>query len=476
MGVFSWLAARFSRSTVMAPIESVQTPALYFQHTRIGGSLTPEDVSSILRERDTGYMYRFVDLVSEARAKDCHLESVLETRELAAASMNWAVTPATEKRADKKIADWCTDWLKAFGTSIPSTDDDEPRDLRTLIAHLTGSGNLFGYAVAETIFEKDGAYVVPVGCNPLHPRRFVYRLGDGRLCHWDMFGNIPYPGTDLAAEYPGRFVVHRPRLNGDTSAREGYGATLMWAALFRNWSIADWLKLAEIAWKPWRIGYYEKGSQREDIAALQNAMQTLTTNGVAWLPKTVEFDVAWAKQRGSGSHGELAAFLAAEMSKCVLGATLAVEQGRVGSQALGKVHDEMKEDRRDADGWAAASSIRRMMIAPAVRLNFGRDAKIPGFALVPPRSVDIVQFSMAVKNFSDAGLVMDAVEIRELATLKNPEDGAETIGGAAPAPVPPPIGGPKKPAPVPQLPPASPPTEDPNVKPGEKPAKKALAA
>ena len=87
MGFFSWLAARFSTSQVVQPVEMVATPSLYYQHTRIGGSLTPEDVSNILRTADTGYMWRLADLANESRQKDCHLQSILGTREMAIAGM-----------------------------------------------------------------------------------------------------------------------------------------------------------------------------------------------------------------------------------------------------------------------------------------------------------------------------------------------------------------------------------------------------
>ena len=289
----------------------------------------------------------------------------------------------------------------------------------------------FGFACLETLFERDGGYVVPIGHLPVAHRRFVYDLERGRLRFWDVFGTLPYPGLDLMAEYPGRFVLYQPRINGDVAAREGLARLLVWAALFRSWSIADWMKLAEIAWKPWRIGSYEKGASKEDVAALIRAMQNLTTMGVAWLPKTASIDIEWAKNRGEAQHQSMATFLGGEMSKAILGATLTMEQGRVGSQALGDVHNELRHDLRDADAVGVASAFRRTCIAPAVRLNFGRDARIPDFKLFAEKSVDLVALSNAVLNFSNAGLRIPADWARGLAGIPTPEEGAELIGGVA---------------------------------------------
>lgn len=436
MGLFSWLAARFSRSQVVEPVEVVATPALYYQHTRIGGSLTPEDVSNILRTADTGYMWRLADLANESRQKDGHLQAILGTREMAPAGLRPSVIPASDDPKDVLIAEWVTDWLTNFGTK-PAGPGEAPRDLRYLIQHLAG-GNYFGYAVAETLFSKDGKYVVPTGCSPIAPRRFAFDIETGRFMFWDVQGGIPYPGTDLMAEFPGRFIDFHPRINGDYEAREGLCRVLVWAALFRNWATADWMKLAEIAWKPWRIGVYNSGrdktnpisATKEDKAVLRSALENIASSGIAVVPDTAKLNVEWPS-RGSGSaqHEGLCRFLAGEMSKATLGQTLTTEQGKVGSQALGNVHNEVRHDIRDSDAYAIAAVIRRDMIAPAVRLNFGASARIPGFELIADQVIDIGQFSVGVKNLSDAGVAMPAKWVRSQMAMPDPVKGDELVGG-----------------------------------------------
>lgn len=429
MGVFSWLAGRFGRTQALAPVDIISEPALYNQHTRIGGGLTPADVSEILSEVDTGYLYRYVDLFNESRQKDCQLQAVCATREMAVAGMRFEVLPASPKRQDKKIADFTREWLTNFGTGPIQNDDEEPKDLRCLASHLTGA-NIFGFSFAETLFARDGAYVVPTGCVPVAHRRFVYDLSQGRLRFYDMFGALPYPGIDLMSDYPGRFVLYTPRINGDVPYREGLGRALVWAALFRSWSIADWMRLAELSWKPWRIGTYQKGvTGKEDKAALIRALQNLTTNNVAWIPDSTSIAIEWAKgNKGESAHAGMAAFLGAEMSKAVLGATLTVEQGDVGSRALGDVHNEVRHDIRDSDAMGISAAIRRTLIAPTVRLNFGLDAAIPGFAFHPEKSVDLVQLSLAVMNLVNAGLKIPAEWARGLAGIPAPKETDEIIG------------------------------------------------
>lgn len=431
MGFFSWLSAKVSPTKVVKSVEVVASPALYNQHQRIGGSLTPEDVSSIMREADSGYIYRLVDLFNESRQKDCHLQSVLGTREMAVSQMRPVILPATPSAQDRKIADWCSEWIANFGTGDSrDSDGDEPKDLRTLIAHLQG-GVTFGHATAETLYAKDGAYVIPIGAVPLSQRRFIFNLADGRLRFWDVQGSAPYPGTDLTATYPGKFIQFQPRVNGDVESREGLCRVLCWAALFRNWDMGDWMKLAEVAWKPWRIGSYNKAEvSGEDVQILQMAMQALTTSGVAWIPNSVSIAVEWPKSKGDAQHAVLASFLGKEMSKAVLGQTMSTEDGSSLGQA--KVHNEVRHDVRDNDGCNISACLRRRLLAPAVRLNFGRDALIPLFSLQADEPVNLLEFSGSVLNFSKAGLAMPAKWVRGKVGIPEPEGDEELIEAPAP--------------------------------------------
>lgn len=430
MGLFSWLAARMTRSQLVEHVDVVAPPALYNQHNRIGGSLTPEDVTAIMRHADAGYMYRLVDLANESRQKDCHLQSNLGMREMAVAGLRIQVTPASDDAEDERAADFTRDFLANFGTDHT---DSQAKDLRHLISHLQGA-HYFGYAGAETLFERDGGYLVPIGAEPIAARRFVFDQASGRIRFWDVVGTVPYPGTDLLTEFPGKFIIYQPRVNGDVESREGLMRVLTWAALFRNWGLSDWLKLAELAWKPMRIGVYKKaGASAPDIAILRQAAQQLTTNNVAVLPDTVELLIEWAK-RGSGQaqHAELCGFLASEMSKAILGATLTAEQGRVGSHALGAVHNEVRHDIRDADAFGAAAIVRRQLVAPTLRMNFGRAVRIPNLALIGDDTPDLAQFAAAMKDLSLAKTRIPAQWVRARVGSPEPKDGEELIGDMTP--------------------------------------------
>ena len=373
-------------NTLLRParVAEVAAPPLWFNNQRIGGELTPEEVASIIIRADQGFQYQLIDLAREAREKDCHLHACLSTFELSLAGMDVQIIPASDSVQDREIATWVEGFLTAFGPT--AANDEMALGLPDLIQHLA-SGYYYSRAVAELIWEKRDGKTVPVTAVPIGARRFVYDQTSSELRFFDYSGSAAYPGLNLLEEFPDRFIQFCPNVLGTGAAREGLMRPLIWASLFRTWSIRDWLALAEMAWKPWRVGYYDKDkySSDADIQKLLDAVNYMTTSGATMLPNNVELKVHWPEAKGGrndSQHLALASFMADEMTKAILGTTLVAQQGNVGTQALGTVHNEIRKDRRDAAARAVAAVLRTQVVARAVRRNYGNDVPIPGVALV----------------------------------------------------------------------------------------------
>jgi phage gp29-like protein len=437
------------------------------QFQRIGGNLTPATVSSVICQADTGDVSRLIDLANEARQKDCHLHGVLQTREIGLSSTPWEIRPFVkrgrkEPRAkDRALAAWVEDSLKAIvgGPNIEAGASQELAGFTKLLAHLAGAV-YYGFAVAEVVWGKVAGRLVPIGFNLISARRFIFDQADGRL-KWRDEG-FPKP-IDILEEFPaGKFIVFQPRINGDVPCREGLVRPLMWAALFRNWDIRDWLSLAEIAWRPWRTGVYKKGANKEDIDHLYDALQRLTADGVGAFPDTTDFKIHWPANgvsSGQSMHGALAEFLAGEMSKAVLGQTLTTESGSRGARSLGEVHDKVRKDIAVFDATGAAACVMAMLVTPMVRLNTGTTTAVSEFTFVTETREEIKAFSEGVKNLQSAGTRISAKWVRERVGMPEPDEDEEILAPLPPAGTTPPSsdGEPKDP------------DADPSKEPEEKP-------
>ncbi len=423
-----WLSNALARAgSVFSRAVAVELPREPLQMGRLGGSLTPADVSQILLDADMGRLQRRVDLFDESRQKDGTLHAVCSARESEVARLRPQVTPASSRRRDKKIAAWVAEWITAFGADEMGP---RPRDLSTLIRHLQ-SALWHGHAVSGIVYERDGGYEVPRACDPVHPRRFIYdEAGTLRLYDLDL-PTIAWPGIDLLSEYPGRIVQYQPHVTGATVAREGLATALLWLALFRNWTVRDLMQLAELAWKPYRYAKFNKPAVNINDRDIAHKLRELTSNGFAVFPDCVDLTIEWAKQSGTSGgtgHLDLIAFLAAEMSKAVLGSTLVMDQSRVGSQALGKVHEKRLNTFIDADAAGVASILRRQVIGPAVRHNFGRDAAVPGFSLVTEDATDFLAVAQGFHALRLSGLRVVARDARDRLGLSEPLPGDEIFG------------------------------------------------
>lgn len=461
----SWVGVSISESRAQSrrpdPSLVVSTLPISLQLQRIGGALTPMQVSEIIRLADTGYMYGLMDLANEMRQKDCHLQGVLQTREIAIQGLPWQVIPAGngEKLKNRKRAEFVTDCLKQM-SGISGLENIV--GLPDVIAH-TAAGDFYGHAVTETLWVKDRGKLVPMGGKPVAPRRFVYGVRDGALRWFDAAGGVPgegttYPGVALQEEYPGRFIIYQPRITGDVSCREGLVRPLMWAALFRNWTTRDWLTLAELAWKPWRTGKFKKGAAAADIRNLEAILDAMTSSGVAVYPDTTEIELHWPDNstKGNSSHKELIDAMGNEMSKCVLGQTETTQptKGGLGGQGKDSQHNDVRKDIRDARAKAIAAIIQRDLVDWIIRLNFGDDAALhesPQFQFIIDDAVDPVAFSTMVMNLRDpnVGLRIPAHWVREQLGIPEPEEDDEVLGPTPPddedIPIDPVTGLPKEP-------------------------------
>lgn len=429
---------RAAAGKLVGPLSAIEKQRPLTQQYLYVGVQKPDDVASIMRLADTGYMYRICDYWEEQLNRDCHLGSIVFRREHAPSRLKWQIIPASEKRRDVKIAAWVELTLQRLG-EVEHRESRElgltPHSLADLFVHLNGA-NIYGYAGSEIAWSKVDGRVVPAGALPMPPRRFIYAQHDGSLRWSDVTGGPPesaYPGKDLLRDYAaGRFVVHRPRVNGAVGTREGMIRPLLWASTFRTWTIGDWMKLAELAWKPYRWGTYDSTAGDDDKIALENALQLLMAQGWASLPSRTELHIEYAKgnAQGLGQHGALCAFLGAEMSKRVLGATLTVEEGNKGTARTAGVHQDVERDILIVDARAEEATIQRQLVAPLVRANFG-SVGLPRFVFVTEDVGDMKAIAEAVDKFRGAGNLTGIPMrwVRQVLGCPEPDEGEEVLGG-----------------------------------------------
>ena len=434
----------YEAAALRAPPSAFLARAPYndrFQY-RLGSALTPQALTAIQRQADIGYLYQWVDALDELREADPHLHAELFRREAMVAGAAWDLeAPEDSGEAGARVADY----VKRVLCDLDGRGD-MALSFPDLLHHLQ-QGCYYGRAVAEVIWSQDGRR--PVAVEFVHPRRLAYAT-DWRIHLWDATGSgagvgvaqtdaerafAMFPGVPLDAFPAGKFIVHRPRVRGGYPTREGLGRTVCWYSLFKRFSMRDFLALAEWAGRGLRVGQYNSGTgpdaptraAPEDVAALQEALEAMSSTVSVVIPDTTKLEVMDAPSVNA-VHERLVAICNGEMSKAIVGSTLASDVGTTGgNRALGEVHERvtLMIARRDAE--VLAATLKRDLIAPMVRRQFGASAPVPAitFATDPGQDLDALakRLDIAVR----AGVNVSQSDARQMLQIPDPAEGATLL-------------------------------------------------
>jgi phage gp29-like protein len=381
-------------------------------------------VSSILAQADMGQTYRLVDLTHDGRQKDGTLHAALSLAEQAVSQLKWQVKPPPKASAkEKKICDAFSD----FFTNAENRSD--------FIAHSIGEGRLFGHATTEARWVVDGNYLGPNHFKPIHCRRFGFRGSDGALVFTSQTGMNPDQGIELLKEFaPGNFVQVRQRVNGDVGVREGLARLVVWFAQGRNWTYRDMMQMAEIAWKPKRIGKYKRGAQNEDILLLKKILLDIMTSGAAVHSEDVEIELLWpqgASSSGGASksvHQALLQWIGGELSKAIIGSADQLEPGENGARAAVETRSQNPKMIRDANAGNCGDHITRQLLVPFTRYNGGDRVRPGTFEFITDDPADLEKLSKAILNLKNAGARVGEKWFYENSNITEPTAGERVIG------------------------------------------------
>ena len=425
-----------SRSTTASPQDRYQR--------RLGAGLTPQIITAVMREADTGRMVGWADLLDEVRQGDPHLQCDLGKRELSVAGAEFEIRlpPGASKREGAKALRLCQDAIDG----IEAPRGSLAVSFRGAVQRLL-SATYHGRAGIEAVYARDGRYLLPRELYPIHARRLSWsNERDWQLYLYDATsGDTPYarfPGIAVgnAAAFPaGKLMIHTAAPFGTYPTREGLGRAVVWYSAFKRWTVRDWLAFAEWAGRGLRVGKYATGrdpskdarANEDDKAALQDALDAMSSTVTTVIPDTTDLDITTVSD--NSVHGELVKLCNGEMSKVILGGTLTSDPGDKGARSLGEVHLRAMTQLLAADAAMVADTIRRDLFAPLVQINLGDRAPVPAivFAVEPPEDAKSRAERLAL--YMQHGLTVPAAWLRNLESIPDPTDGEAVVGGKAPA-------------------------------------------
>lgn len=205
----------------------------------------------------------------------------------------------------------------------------------------------YGYSVMEAVYAQldDGKIIIkelqvkPLEWfEPKNTGELIYRQGQTEL--------------DVNARFPLKFFLTRRK----PSYKQPYGDPLLsklyWSWFFRTNTTKFWVKFLERFGSPLLVGKVGGQSRvQEDIDAMTSALLNAHAQAVISIGAEDDINTVGTNFSGAGSSAFEAfdTVLTRRIQKVVLGQTLTSGTDGTGSRALGQVHENVRQDKRNSD-------------------------------------------------------------------------------------------------------------------------------
>lgn len=368
--------------------------------------LTPSKLAGILKDAVENDPADFFALAEEMEERDLHYHSVLGTRKRAITKLPLSIEPVDESKEEQEIAE-------TVRRVIETPEFDEMRE-----DMLDAYGK--GVSVIEQLWDTTAKLWLPTKWKWRDPRFFDFdkeTRTELRLKH----------GEERLPLTPGKFICHTAKVKSGLPIRGGLARLCALCFMMKNYTLKDWMQFAEIFGMPLRVGRYDRSASEDDKRRLLRAVLSIASDAGAIIPKgmDIEFITATAG-RGEAVFGKLADYLDKQVSKAVLGQTMTTDDG--GSLAQAKVHDEVRDDIRDADERRARATLQRDVVNQIVAINYGVRKEYPKLTHVITEPEDTKALADALDKLVPQGLRVKQEQVREKLGLEHPEDGDELLG------------------------------------------------
>ena len=340
---------------------------------RLSQGITPQSITTILGEADAGDPRQQAELFQDSMLKDGRILGAFRQRTMAVSKLPIELESATDDASDKKVLEWLRPRFERIKMRQP---------LRRLMKAVG-----FGYA-AEQIhwrIRDDGVEVADI----THwPTRYLLPDADGKITR--ICTAADPVGEDMP---PAKFIVHLPEEADSDAVAAGLFRTAVWYWFFKNWGLKAWLQYMEIYGQPLRWGTFPQGAKPEDKSYAYNALLRMGHEAVALLPEHFKLEIHdTAHTGGADLYEKLLRLTDEEIAVLFLGQTLTTSVGETGGAfAAAQVHDEVRWDLVESDAEIMADTLRRDLITPWVRYQFGQEVEIPNVVIHAREPEDLKQ-------------------------------------------------------------------------------------
>lgn len=391
-------------------------PMLYLERWgNMTGRLTPKRLAAILQAADDGDMTEQHVLFADMEDRCEHLAAEMGKRKRALLTLDWEILPG--RANDKKAADVAAAVAGMFDL-LPTTAD-LLLDLSDAIGH--------GFSALEIEWGMRDGLHIPLAFHH-RPQAWFQVLRDDRNSLRLRDGS-----ADGAELWPLGWVVHIHRSRSGWLPRVGLFRCVAWAYLIRAYALESAIMYTQVHGMPFRLGKYPPGASSEDMSALRQALASLGRDASGIIPQGMEILFETPANATQDIPGQLVIRCEQGMSKAILGGTLTSQaDGKTATNALGRVHDNVRHDLLISDAAQIASTITAQILTPLATLNLGvsEAALLPWFRFDTREAEDMESFARALPQLAQV-MSIPAAWAHEKLKIPMPKKDEPVLGQAA---------------------------------------------
>lgn len=384
----------------------------YSEHPTVG--LTPGKAAAALKEAEEGSLIAQCELAEDMEEKDAHLQSELGKRRRSLLGVSWTIEPPRNATpAEQRDCDMIRELLEDFTWLDDAIFDATDAVLKGFSAQeFSGWELVEGLQLPKGIVWRDPAWF------QTHPDDWnQLRLRDG--------------SKEGAALNPFGWVMHKAKSKSGYLARTGLIRTLVWPFLFKNYSVRDLAEFLEIYGLPVRLGKYPEGATEKEKATLLQAVLSIGHNAGGIIPRGMEIEFQNAASGQADPFVVMMDWCERSMSKAILGGTLTSQaDGKSSTNALGNVHNEVRQEVRDADLRQLAATLTRDLVYPLFALNgksFQGPRRCPRLEFDVTEPEDMRDLAYPLRALVGMGMQIPAQWVRDKLQIPAPKEGEEVL-------------------------------------------------
>ncbi|CCN69773.1 DUF935 domain-containing protein [Vibrio nigripulchritudo] len=376
--------------------------------------LNPPKLARIMREAEQGNIKAQSELAEDMEEKDAHIQSELGKRRMALQGVPWLIKPPRNATAqEQKDVDLLTELLEDVTWLEDAIFDMSDATLKTF------SNLELEWEYGEGIHYIQDVYHRPPSWFKIHPDdRNQIRLRDGS-----------HEGAQLQAF---GWISHRAKAKSGYLSRRGLVRVLAWPFLFKNYSVRDLAEFLEIYGLPIRLGRYPEGATEPEKMTLMRAVMSIGHNAGGIIPKGMDIDFQQAASGQSEPFMDMIAWCEKSQSKAILGGTLTSQaDGKSSTNALGNVHNEVREEIRNFDLKRIAATLTRDVIYPLYALNgksYRSPRRVPRFEFDVTEAEDLKHLSESLPGLVQIGMRIPKQWAHDKTQIPMAKDGEEVLG------------------------------------------------